>query len=276
MTGMIFDIQKFSIHDGPGIRTTVFLKGCPLRCLWCHNPEGVSPHRQVSFTPDRCIGCGYCFQHCPRGLHKMVDEKHVLEREGCAVCGKCAEACYAEALEVIGREASVEEVVEEVLRDKPFYETSGGGMTLSGGEPLLQIDFTEALLKRAKELGLHCCVETSGFGAFENLARIAPCVDLFLYDVKETDNERHIELTGVPNTTILANLRTLHDEGSLDEARLVHEINQGTPAPSYIIATLTNNRRAILGVDQLQIRHQMTASVHSIYIDIASITNLQL
>jgi pyruvate formate lyase activating enzyme len=220
MTGTVFDIQKFSIHDGPGIRTTVFLKGCPLRCRWCHNPESNLRTPQISFTPARCIGCGFCFQRCPERAHSMAGERHVLDRRLCRVCGVCTEKCYAEAIEVIGREMSVEDVLKEVLKDRPFYETSGGGMTLSGGEPLLQTDFCEALLKRAKEERLHCCIETSGFGPYENLERIRPYIDLFLYDVKETDPERHRQFTGVPNDCILDNLHRLHDAGAAVLVRL--------------------------------------------------------
>jgi pyruvate formate lyase activating enzyme len=211
MTGMIFDIQKFSIHDGPGIRTTVFFKGCPLRCCWCHNPESNLMARQLSFNPDRCIGCGYCFERCPNTAHKMAAETHVIERGVCKVCGACTETCYAEALEMVGREATVDEVIAEVLKDKPFYETSGGGMTLSGGEPLMQIDFADALLCRAKAEELHTCIETSGYCDWEDLERIRPKVDLFLYDVKALDPDKHREFTGVPNQGILDNLRRLHE-----------------------------------------------------------------
>ena len=220
MTGTIFDIQKFSIHDGPGIRTTVFMKGCPLSCRWCHNPESNLRAPQLSFTPDRCIGCGFCFERCPQQAHCMVEGAHVLDRERCRVCGGCTEKCYAEALEIIGRDMTVEEVLTEVLKDRPFYETSGGGMTLSGGEPLMQIDFTEALLVRAKEESLHCCIETSGFGPSEHVQRLRPYVDLFLYDVKAMDTERHRELTGVGNERILANLLRLHDDGAAVLVRL--------------------------------------------------------
>lgn len=214
-TGIIFDIQRFSIHDGPGIRTTVFLKGCPLRCLWCHNPEGVSPQRHLSFLPATCIGCGYCVRVCPRQVHEIDPEKgHLLHRERCRVCGDCARGCYAKALEVVGRQVSVAEVLSEVLRDRAFYEASAGGMTLSGGEPLMQIDFTAALLGAARAEGLHTAVETCGHAPWEHLERILPDVDLFLYDVKETDPARHIQYTGAPCTLIQSNLRALHARGA--------------------------------------------------------------
>ncbi len=214
VTGRIFDIQRFSIHDGPGIRTTVFLKGCPLSCVWCHNPESISPEKLLSFLPDKCIGCGYCFEVCPAGAHVMVDGVHVINRDKCQICGKCVEKCYAKALEIVGRGVTVAEVLADVLADKPFYETSDGGMTLSGGEPLYQPEFTMALLQAAKAEGLHCCLDTCGAVSFELLAATMPLVDLFLYDIKDISAEHHKANVGADNALILANIRKLHDAGA--------------------------------------------------------------
>ena len=212
--GAVFDIQRMSIHDGPGIRTTVFLKGCPLRCAWCHNPEGYERRPQLAFSPALCIGCGYCFEHCPNGAHAMRADAHHLDRAKCAECFACAEECYSGALEVVGQELTVTEVLEEVLKDRAFYEGSGGGMTISGGEPLAQFDFTRRLLALAKSEGIHTCVETSGFASAEHIEGIADTVDLFLYDWKETDPERHRACTGQSNESILRNLRLLDDRGA--------------------------------------------------------------
>ena len=214
MNGAIFDIQRFSIHDGPGIRTTVFFKGCPLNCIWCHNPEGISRAPLLSFRPALCIGCGYCFRTCPAGCHRMEGGKRFLDRDRCEACGRCAAECYPGALELVGREESAAEIMREVLRDKAFYDNSGGGLTLSGGEPLMQPDFAFELLCAARDAGLHCCVETCGFAARAALDLVRPKTDLFLYDIKETDRARHAELTGKPNDRILANLRHLHGTGA--------------------------------------------------------------
>ena len=212
--GIIFDIKRFAIHDGPGIRTTVFCKGCPLNCAWCHNPESIGPKPEISFMPDRCIGCGHCLDACAQGAHRMNGSQRVYDRDRCIVCGTCAETCYAEALELVGREVTVGEVVDEVIRDRPFYETSGGGMTVSGGEPVAQFDFTHALLAEAKGQGLHTCLDTSGLTSWDRLAALRELVDLFLYDVKDTDPERHERFTGVKLAPILSNLRQLDEAGA--------------------------------------------------------------
>lgn len=182
MRGILFNIQRFSIHDGPGIRTTVFLKGCPLRCPWCHNPEGLSPLPQISFNPDKCIGCGGCAV-CPGGCHQF-DPAHRFSRENCLACGKCAAVCPTGALEVAGKRMTVDEVMERLLRDRPFYEESGGGVTLSGGEPLAQPEFALALAERIRGEKLHLCVETSGGGPREALLALAGLTNLLLFDYK--------------------------------------------------------------------------------------------
>lgn len=213
--GKIFDIQKFSLHDGPGIRTTVFLKGCPLKCKWCHNDEGLRNSSELSFHQSRCVGCGYCFSACVRNVHQLDNNgKHILDRERCISCGNCTKECYSDALKVIGDDVSVDDIMQKVLPDLAFYANSGGGITLSGGEPLAQFEFVEALLERAKEYEIHCCIDTCGFVDAEVLKRVMPYVDLFLYDIKETDDERHIEYTGQSNRLILSNLQLLHDCGA--------------------------------------------------------------
>ena len=216
----VFDIQRFCVHDGPGIRTTVFLKGCPLRCLWCHNPESLDPAPALSFTESRCIGCGACLTACPVGAHVLDRGKCRIDRTCCRSCGACAVACPTQALETVGRSMTVQEVLSVVSEDRPFYERSGGGLTVSGGEPLAQIDATEALLTSARAEGLHCCLDTSGFGPSSSIERVLPFVDLFLYDVKETDEGRHVSHTGVPNDGILENLRRLSAAGARIRLRL--------------------------------------------------------
>jgi pyruvate formate lyase activating enzyme len=212
--GLVFDIQHFAIHDGPGIRTTVFLKGCPLRCLWCHNPESQDVAPEIFFAPEKCISCGFCEEACPDGLHQFPGGAHIYARDRCTGCGTCTAECYARALEVSGQWRTVEEVLEKVLADRDFYRSSGGGMTLSGGEPMLQFGFARDLLRAAREAGLHTCLETSGCSSPQRFREIAPLVDLFLFDIKETDPERHKAYTGVNNQEILNNLFALDEMGA--------------------------------------------------------------
>lgn len=210
---LIFNIQRFSVNDGPGIRTNVFFKGCPLNCLWCHNPESKSTKPDLGFIASKCIGCGHCLTQCPGHCHTMENGEHVIDRSKCLACRACERFC-AGALEIMGREMTVDEVLGEVMKDEIFYKTSNGGMTVSGGEPMIQFPFITALLRAAKEKGLTCCMETCGFAAWARFEEIMPYVDLFLYDIKETDPARHREYTGADNALILENLRKLDGAGA--------------------------------------------------------------
>ncbi len=202
VTGRVFNVQRYSLHDGPGIRTTVFLKGCPARCLWCHNPESQAVGPEVIRVETRCASCGTCETVCPHGAPPPGSGR-------CTACGACVEACPAGARELVGRATTVDEVMVEVLRDRIFFQDSGGGVTFSGGEPLAQLEFLRALLTAARGHGLHTAVDTCGFAPREDLLGLVPLVDLFLFDVKLIDDERHRELTGLPTGPILHNLRAL-------------------------------------------------------------------
>ena len=223
----VTNIQRFSVHDGPGIRTTVFTKGCPLRCKWCHNPETKRAENEMFYTARLCIGCGSCAAVCANRAHGFDAEKgHIFDRSKCVVCGKCAEVCPAEALELCARDMTIDEIMAAVLRDKPFYG-AGGGVTLSGGEPMLHGEKTIALLRALKEEGLHTAIETCGFWDEKYVDALVPLVDLFLYDVKDTNAVRHRENTGVSNESILANLRRIDARGGESVMRCisVHGVN---------------------------------------------------
>jgi len=207
---LVTNIQKFSVQDGPGIRTTVFVKGCPLRCLWCHNPETQNLQQELAYRPNLCIGCGQCTTVCDHGGHTITPEGHIFDRSGCIACGKCQEVCGG-ALEIIGEDKTVEEVLRVVMQDKAFYDHSGGGMTISGGEPMSNFPFTGALLREAKKLGLHTAMETCGMGSREHFMEILPVTDLFLFDYKETNPENHLKFTGVKQDVILENLALLNE-----------------------------------------------------------------
>lgn len=213
-TGLISDIQRFSLYDGPGIRTTVFLKGCPLDCKWCHNPETKSYKPQISFSADKCADCFKCVEACPTGTHYIEDGKHKLNFAACELSGECITACPNDALKIIGQEESIDEVMNVVLRDKDYYKNSGGGLTVSGGEPMNQFTFTRNLLHTAKLNGIHTALETCGFAPLNRFMDIKHLVDLFLFDYKETDTSKHKDYTGVDNKVILENLKKLHDEGA--------------------------------------------------------------
>jgi pyruvate formate lyase activating enzyme len=228
-SGLVFNIQRYSIHDGPGIRTTVFLKGCPLDCWWCHNPEGRAPQAEVVVVEGRCMRCGECRAACPQGKGvrnlfsenaQIAPKSHFPEKRfltpflaepplRCARCGACVEACPTGARQMVGRRMTVAEVMAEVLKDRVFYEESGGGVTFSGGEPLLQPRFLAALLRDCRAAGIHSAVDTCGFAPQADLLAVAPLADLFLYDLKGMDEARHVQYTGTSNVSVLENLQAL-------------------------------------------------------------------
>ena len=207
--GLVFNLQKYSVHDGPGIRTTVFLKGCPLCCAWCHNPEGIAARPELLVLESRCATCGACREACPFGAVAVGTGALPTDLPDCTRCGACVEACPSGARQMAGREWTVDEVLTEVMADRIFYDDSGGGVTFSGGEPLAQPRFLRALLQAARHDGIHTAVDTSGFGCTDELLAAAALTDLFLFDLKLMDDARHREFTGVSNRPILANLAAL-------------------------------------------------------------------
>lgn len=209
---IVFDIQRASVHDGPGIRTTIFLKGCPLNCLWCHNPEAISAHRQLFFHFDKCTQCGQCAVVCPQNVHHLADI-HVIDPDNCRLCGKCVDSCNFSALKIMGDEMTVDDVMTEVMADFDFYKNSQGGITLSGGEPFFQFSFAYEILKRCKELGVNTCVETSGFVSPFRFKQVLPLIDVLLFDYKITGSKEHETYTGVTNQAILENLNTAYELG---------------------------------------------------------------
>jgi len=219
-TGTIFDIKRFAVHDGPGIRTTVFLKGCPLRCPWCHNPESQAFSPTVLYRHNLCVACGRCVDICPNGALRLTDNGVKRDFSLCTNCGTCTEVCLSGAMEQVGRRISSEELISEIERDIPFFDESGGGVTFSGGEPLAQPDFLNEMLELCAEREIHRTVDTCGFADPTILATIAVKTDLFLFDIKIIDAEVHREVTGQGNGRILENLRWLCDSGCRVEVRI--------------------------------------------------------
>ena len=220
-SGLIFDIQRFAVHDGPGIRTTLFLKGCPLACWWCHNPESISSGPQLAIFEEKCIACGRCVTLCPNGAHEsLADGSRAFHRERCTGCGRCAEGCVAEALVLEGRPLTVEDAMCELRKDLPFYRNSGGGITLSGGEPMCQVEFSAAVLERCRAEGIHTTLDTSGCARWEDFETVLPFTDLVLYDVKHADPDAHRRYTGLSNRLILENLVRIGDRGTPLDIRI--------------------------------------------------------
>ncbi|MBQ4320810.1 MAG: glycyl-radical enzyme activating protein [Oscillospiraceae bacterium] len=236
--GRIVSVKHFEIHDGPGVRTTLFLKGCPLHCRWCHNPEAISSAPQLAFTESKCLSCGLCAKHC--AAHQLQNGKHVHDQVRCCFCGSCEEICIGSALRFYGKEAAPEEILSELLEDRDFYGNTGG-VTVSGGEPLMQPEFTAAVLSLLKQEGIHTAVDTCGFASREALETVLPYTDLFLYDIKAVDPAVHRRCTGADNRLILENLRYLDGLGIPMEIRfpLVPGWNDGeTDAVGQLLASL--------------------------------------
>jgi len=208
LKALLLDVKRFAVHDGPGIRTTLFLKGCPLKCRWCHNPESTSPEQELAYYEHKCIQCGECVSVCPVHAHTLIDGKHFFDRSKCIACGACEDVCLGRALKLFGREVTVEDACKIVIVDCDFYEPDGG-VTVSGGEPLLHAKFCAELFKCLKECGIHCAIDTCGTVSWEKFSEVLPYTDLFLYDLKHVDEELHIEYTGSSNKLIFENLEKL-------------------------------------------------------------------
>ncbi len=245
MQGLITNIQRFSIHDGPGIRTTVFMKGCNLHCFWCHNPEDIRPYPEIQFFPERCIACGVCVERCEHNAHALLNNVHIYLRERCHTCGACTETCYAGGVVSVGKLLDVETAMAEIRQDAAFYASSGGGVTLSGGEPLLQLDFAVELLTACRAEGIHTAIETAANFPWARIEAILPLVDVVMMDIKHLDSARHQQATGVPNQRILANARQLGKQSQplIVRTPVIPGFNDSVEAISAIanfVATLPN------------------------------------
>ncbi len=260
-TALIGNIQKFSTQDGPGIRSTVFLKGCPLRCLWCHNPEMIRPEQQMILSPSRCIGCLECTKVCPEQGIIVGQDGPIIDFDKCRACGACARVCYAKAITPVGKEMTVEDVMAEVLRDREFYVSSGGGVTLSGGEVLMHYDFAKALISACEAEDVHVCLDTCGFGDTEQFLELAsaPNVDFVLFDIKHMDPEKHRQLTGEGNEQIQKNLRMLAADSNLQKKiwlrmPLIRGLNDGEETIDQTVALVKEldiQKLSLLGYNEL-------------------------
>lgn len=272
-SGLVFDIKRFAVNDGPGIRVTVFFKGCPLRCAWCHNPESISPKIERLYTKEKCIGCKACVEACPQKALQLSKDGIVIDTKLCDLAGNCAEVCPTKATEISGKRLLVSEVMETVLKDQLIMDQSGGGVTFSGGEPMLQGDFLLALLKECKTMGIHRVVDTTGFTSKEQLLKIAEYTDLFLYDLKHMDSETHRKWTGVPNEQILANLRLLSEQKAQLQIRLplVGGVNSDEKNLRAMAAFLADLPGGKVDVNILPYHNIMTGKYHKLGLEYDSL-----
>ncbi|NLX06335.1 MAG: glycyl-radical enzyme activating protein [Phycisphaerae bacterium] len=251
--GTVFDVKRFAIHDGPGIRTTVFLKGCNMTCWWCHNPESKRAEPQLFLYATRCTSCGRCVEVCPVGAHRIEGGAHTIDRARCRLCGACVTACPAGALKIVGQSRTAGEVIDEVLEDKHYYETSGGGMTISGGEPLCQAGFTHALLSLARHYGLHTCLDTNAGVDMASANGMLELVDLFLVDIKQTDPARCPEQCGVSFERIRSGLDRLARGGGKIVLRcpVIPTVNAEDDGHWSAVAELAAGCDRVVGVEYL-------------------------
>lgn len=243
MKANIVQIKRFAVHDGDGIRTTVFFKGCPLKCVWCHNPETLSSKQQLAFYGHKCIGCGKCAEVC--GCHTFSENVHRIDKTKCTMCGKCADVCPQNALGIFGTKMSTEEICAALLKDKDFYSESGGGITLSGGECLLQSEACREILKEMKQNGINTAVDTCGFVPKSAIDRVMPYTDVFLYDIKAIDEDVHIRCTGQSNKIILDNLIYLDNSGAKVEIRIPYIPNHNDNQIPKIAEFLSKLKNAV-------------------------------
>ena len=253
-TPYVFNVQKYSIHDGDGIRTTIFFKGCPINCAWCHNPESQRFDKELLYFKDRCTGCGKCVQRCPNGANTMVDGKAELDRSKCNACGVCADWCIATARDIAGKEYTVKELVKEAEKDRQFYEESGGGITLSGGEVMsMDMDYIEQLCKILYNKGYSVNIDTCGYAPYEDYKRILPYIDTFLYDIKVMDKADHEKFIGVDNELILENLKKLSADGAKINIRIptVKGVNATEEFMQAVVDFLKGNNISVKQVNLL-------------------------